>query len=186
MWVFQGHLVVALFADIALAFLWIISVRSLEPNFPKFGRGMGWWDLVVIYYFILMIPNSCYAMFELKHLLFIDTVADVPNIWSFIVFGGTALFGFFTSTYGCRLIMDKYSQRGFQRLLFNIALSLILGFGGVAGLMEYVSIMAFFPPVLIDILIQLLANPLLMKLALGTSLFFFVVNLITDYIFKPS
>lgn len=185
MLVFQGHAIWAILADIGWPLVWLAMVKW--GFLPKIGRGVRFQDWALLYILILLIPNSTYAMFEIKHLIFIDNVADNLNIWSFIVFGGVSLFGFLSALFGTKFLINLYAKSRSERLFYTIFLSLVLGFGGVVGLLDYASLVAIIiPPALIFILWNLLHHTGLILLGLATATFFFVANLLLDFSLKPS
>ncbi len=188
MGVFQGHQIVSLLGELIYAF-WVIPLFILIKHklMPKIGHGMKIWDYFAIYAGLLFIPNSAYAMLEIRHLLLIDGVADNPNIWSFIVFGGIALIGLLTTLYGIRLIVDYYSKSKGERLIYNAFLSLSCGFGAVAGLLNFVSLpVIIFPPALISVAIGFRNHPSLISLAAFITIFLFIAFLCSDILIKPS
>jgi hypothetical protein len=126
-------------------------------------------------------------MFEMKHLLFKDGIADSPNLMSYLVFGGVSLFGFLAAVYTCRFLIKHYAKNKGERIVYLFLLSLVLGFGGVVGLLDFASLVAIvFPPALFEIAKSLLASPSLIRLGMATSIFFFMISLLIDYFPKPS
>lgn len=185
MGIFQGHLIYALLCNVSWVILWIMVLRMF--GFPKIGRGMKIKDWILLYLLVLLIPNSTYALFEIKHLLMIDTIADVPSLSSFIVFGGISLFGLVTAIWSSQLAANHYLKDSNRRWICHFVISLVLGFGGVVGLLNFESLVAFvFPPVLIFIAVELFKYQALIYLALGTALFFFLSNILIDRLRKPS
>lgn len=166
---------------------WIIPVIVLIKlkKMPKIGRGMNRWDYFSVYVALLIIPNSTYAMLEVRHVLFVDHVADNPNFWTFLVFGGISLIGLLTTVYGTRLIIDYYAKSKIERLFYNTILSLACGFGAVAGLLNFISLpVVIFPPALLAIALELYEHPIFIALAMAITIFLFGVNLFVDYLFN--
>jgi hypothetical protein len=186
--VFQGHQIVSLAGTLLFAgfFLLPIIFKKLKIM-PKIGRGMKFWDYVLVYLYAILIPNSTYAFFELRHLIFIDLVADTLTPLSFLVFGGISLIGLLTTIWGIRLVVDHYAKSKRERLLYTLVLSLICSFGAVVGVMQYASYLAMiFPPVLILAGLRLLLHPHLIVIALVTAGFLLILNLLLDHINKPT
>ncbi|KKT40071.1 MAG: hypothetical protein UX47_C0007G0096 [Candidatus Collierbacteria bacterium GW2011_GWA2_46_26] len=188
MGVFQGHQVASLLGTLIMAVWFILPLifKKLEIM-PKIGRGMKFWDYFLVYAYALLIPNSTYAMFEIRHLLYLDGVADLLSISSFVVFGSLSLIGLLTTIWGIRLVVDHYAKSKKERAIYTIALSTICSFGAVVGIMQFASFPAIlFPPVLILCGIELLARPHLILVALATTLFLFILNLLLDYFHQPT
>lgn len=187
MWVFQGHQILALLADVGLAIVWIFILEKIIRYRTEISNKFTGWYILIGYYMVMMIPNSAYAMFELRHLIFIDNVADIPNIWSYIVFGGVSLIGFLSAIYGNRMIIDHLFKDSGGRNFGNLFLSLAQGFGGVAGLLDFYSIVGFiYPPILIQVAGAVFSSPPLIALALGAALLFFLTNFLIDRFSWPS
>ncbi len=184
MGVFQGHQVSSILFEIILAVFWLILI--LLYGYPKVAKGMRFRDWFYLYVFILVMPNSTYAFFELKHLLVVGLMAEPLNGLSVLVFGSVALLGFLMSILQSQLFAKHYTL-GKKRNWIHLAVSLILGFGAVAGEMNYASIVAvIFPFSLIDMAFHLLASPGLIGIALATATLLFFYNLLVDHLHKPS
>ena len=179
---FQGHVVwpYGLIGDIFLALLPIacFCIFKRYSFLPKIGRNMNLWDILSTYIFVLFIPNTIYAMFEIKHLLFIDNVADHPDIWSYIVFGGISLLGLITLVVITKLIIKQYAKNNHEKVFYSLSLSLICGFGVISGLLEFNSWEAFNPFILITIVNKILATPTYIHLTMVTVPILFLINLI--------
>jgi hypothetical protein len=185
---FQGHQIFALLANLILS-LWSINVFLFIKLgvMPKIGHGMKLWDYLWLYVILLFVPNSLYAMFELRHVLLIDHVADNPDVWSFLVFGGIAVFGFLSTVWGIRILLDYYAKSKQERLIYGLILSTVCGFGAIAGLLDYTSITGvIFPPILINVAREFVLHPTLILFASVCTAILFIVNLSTDRLYKPS
>ncbi|NCP46845.1 hypothetical protein GW844_00490 [bacterium] len=188
MGIFQGHQIASLLGTIVMT-AWFILPLILKDQkiMPKIGRGMKFWDYLWVYAYALLIPNSTYAFFELRHLVFIDHVADVLSLSSFVVFGGISLIGLLTTIWGIRLMVNYYAKSQAERAVYFLALSLSCGFGAVIGLLDFASFPAvFFPPALILATVILLGHPFLIRVALATATFLFLLNLLLDCFQKPT
>jgi hypothetical protein len=186
--VFQGHQVVSLVWTMLFAGFFLLPVVYKKLKImPKIGRGMKFWDYLLVYLYAILIPNSTYAFFELRHLIFIDLVADTLTPLSFLVFGGISLIGLLTTIWGIRLVVVHYAKSKNERLLYTLVLSLICSFGAVVGIMQYASTLAIvFPPVLILAGLHLLTHIHLIIVAFVTTVFLLVLNLLLDCFNKPT
>ena len=188
---FQGHQVFpgGLFLDVLLS-LWPFVFLFLRRahRLPKVGKGMFILDFLLIYLFVLIIPNSSYAFLEIKHLLLVDHVADIPNLASWLVFGGVSLIGLALTLIGNFLIVDHYAKNKKEIFWYYLFLSLIAGFGASVGLLDFSSYMGMLPTVLQQIFQSFLGNFPLIILALVTSLLIFLVGFTTHrfLFYKPS
>lgn len=179
---FQGHEVLALIYNVLLSILWVaVAIWAIKFSLmPRVGKRMRIGDYLLLYTFILVMPYSTYAFFEIKHLLWIDKIAEIPDIWSFLIFGGISLIGLFSAVYGTRLIVSYYSKEKRKRLLYFALLSLAHGFGAVIGLLDFTVLDGFYPPRFLLITNDLLERPLLIVLATVTSLYLFTLYFILD------
>lgn len=183
MGVFQGHQISSLVGEIVfLAWFLILIGLLVTKKMPRIGRRMKIWDYFGVYIFTLLIPNSTYAILELRHLLIMtDHVADSPDIWSYLVFGGISLLGFVTNIYGVNLIVKHYARDQKEKIVYNIGLALICGLGVSVGLLNFSSFPAvFFPPALISVFFGLLTRPDLIVLSLIVAVFLFLCFLFTQ------
>jgi hypothetical protein len=181
---FQGHQTFALILDVLLAIVTIPSVMTIHPHV---GRKMTFKDFLVLNYLIMLIPNAMYACFEIRHLLFIDNIADNPNTMSYLVFGSISLLGLFCAVGACRYILATYPKSQSERFYYMFVLSLINGFGATAGLLDFYSAPAYiFPPYALLALWKILCQPNLILLATVTTILFFLFNLLIDLFSKPS
>ena len=138
------------------------------------------WDILFIYCFILLIPNSTYAFFEIKHIIFSNSI-------SIMVFGGISLIGLACTLVGNLLIVDHYAKNIRETLVYYLFLSLICGFGASVGLLNYSSPIGFMPQFFPQIALEIYQHPVLIFLALGTSAIIFSVGYATHrFLFKPS
>jgi hypothetical protein len=190
--VFQGHTVVSLLGTLILTGGFIIPVMLQRMGLmPRIGRGMKIWDYLLVYFYCLWIPNTTYAFFEIRHLILVDRIAEILTPWSFVVFGGISLIGLLTTIWGIRAVVNYYAKSDKERIIYTLLLSLICSFGGVVGILQYTSLSAFFfPPILIGIGLNLIANPILIAVALVTAVFLFGINRLLDrsskLILKPT
>jgi len=186
--VFQGHQVVSLVWTLLFAGFFLLPVIFKKLKImPKIGRGMKFWDYILVYLYAILIPNSTYAFFELRHLIFIDLVADTLTPWSFVVFGGISLIGLLTTIWGIRLVVNYYSKSKKERLVYTLVLSHVCSFGAVVGVMQYSSYLAMiFPPVLILAGLHLLTHIHLIVIACITAGFLLILNLLLDHFHKPT
>ena len=187
---FQGHQVFpgGLFIDV-LSSLWplIFIVLNLTHHLPKIGKGMSFKDYLLVYLFILIIPNSTYGFLEIKHLLVLDHVADNPNIYSWLVFGGVALFCLVCTLVGNLLIVKHYAKSNREVFFYYLGLSLAAGFGSAVGLLDFYSFAGIIPTLLPQIFVRLFSCPPLVDLALGISFLIFAIGYLTHrFLFKPS
>ena len=144
MGLFHGHLIFAINVDICCSIAWLLMFPS---NLPKIGHGMKFRDWQLLFVLIMLIPNSAYAMFEIKHLIIPSQLMPPIDTSAIIVFGGVSLFGLLTAVFGCRYLIKYYSRSKSEKYLYIALLSLILGFGGVVGLLDFASLLAIvFPP----------------------------------------
>lgn len=188
MGVFQGHQIVSLLGTLVMVVWFILPLIFKKLKImPKIGHGMKFRDYFWVYAYALLIPNSTYAFFELRHLIFIDHVADVLTPSSFMVFGSISLVGLLTTIWGIRLVVDYYAKSKMERVVYTLALSLFCGFGAVIGILNFASFPAvLFPPVLILFTIILLGHPFFIQVALATATFLFLLNLLLDCFQKPT
>ena len=187
MLVFQGHQVIALIIDVLLPLVTAISIRFLIGGHTQSGKRLMYWELPLIYIVILFLPNSVYAMLEIKHLLMVDSVADILNASSFIVFGGVSLFGYLVTLYQNILIAHFFTKTdlGHQKAYF--LLSALGGFGGVAGLLNFNSIQGILTPtILLQIGKAIFLHPSLILLSISISLFIFLSTVLVSRFYKPS
>lgn len=185
MGVFQGHQVLALAYDILIPILVLVAIVSLISLFRINKTTFRWIALAILLFLVVFWwPNSVYAVLEIKHLLLIDTVADNPDVMSFIVFGGISLFGYLLTIIGNRWIIQSLSHNDRLGLLLNIMLSTTGGFGGVAGLVNITSFQGSMSPgILIMFLKWILLNPGLLWLAVGLATLIFLSVQLTS---RPS
>lgn len=175
---FQGHDLNSLLMDLALALLAYTYVICLPKYLPKIGKSMGVIDVLKLWVLIMVIPNTTYAFFEIKHLIFSDKVADIPNIYSYLVFGSISLFGFYSAYKVLTTLVSHYAKNTSQVIFYQAFFSLVLGFGTVAGLLDYNSYEGVvFPPVVIKIFYDILMQPRMIGIALLTSILAFAICL---------
>ncbi len=187
MGIFQGHQVLALVVDIFWPLITAISIRFLTKAHTRPNRRLMYWELPIIYIIILFLPNSVYAMLELKHLLMVDTVADIPNIWSFIVFGGISLFGYLVTLYQNILIANFFTKTKTGHMKAFALLSIVGGFGGVAGLLNFNSYEGILTPQVLYLITKMIFHhPVLIVLGIGVSVFIFLSTVLVRRIQKPS
>lgn len=189
MLVFQGHRILAMLGNLALAdtvllsiVLFVIVYKGYKNPLLKLGI-LGVITFLVIFFW----PNSAYLMLEVKHLVMVDTVADDPNLMSYLVFGGLSLIGFVLTVLGNRIMIDHLTDSKIARTTLNLILSLISGIGGVAGFLDLYSIQGILAPKLLAIFtLRILTSPPLAFLAIGVSLLLFMTNIFLDLKKKPS
>ncbi|HSV94461.1 MAG TPA: hypothetical protein VLH94_00585 [Spirochaetia bacterium] len=141
---------------------------------------MSFWNIILVYFFILFIPNSTYAFFEMKHIIF-------SNLASVLVFGSIAFIGLVCTLFVNFLIVHHYAKNKKEIFVYYLFLSLIGGFGGVVGLLDYHSFVGFIPIFLPIIGLELLKNTPLILLALATSSLIFILGYLTHrFLYKPS
>lgn len=175
---FQGHGIYHLLTDISWAMAAYIYVIHFPKYLPKIGKYMNVFDVLKLWVLIMIIPNATYAFFEIKHLMFVDKVAEDPNLFSYIVFGGISLLGFISTYRIMTKLVSHYSANADQLLLYQSFFSLVLGFGSVAGLLDFNSYEGiFFPPIIVEIVASLYKNPGMLGLALLTCIFVFATTL---------
>lgn len=177
---FQGHEVWphGLGGDVALSILPPIVFYLLKyfNLLPKIGKHMGLWDILLVYLFILFAPNSIYASFEIKHLIFFDHVADHPNLYSFLVFGSISLLGVASTFLTARQIIGYYGHGVWSRLFFTLTISLINGVGVVAGLLDFNSLEGLNPLIIFEIVTKIANSPRYQLILIFTATIFFVLN----------
>ncbi len=187
MGVFQGHQVLALVVDILWPLITVLSIKFLTRSHNRQSHKLVYWELPIIYIIILFLPNSVYAMLEMKHLLMIDSVADIPNIWSIAVFGGISLFGYLVTLYQNILIANFFTKTEAGHLKAFALLSIIGGFGGVAGLLNFNSYEGILTPqVLLLITNMIFHHPVLIVLGISVSGFIFLSTVLVYRFQKPS
>jgi len=178
---FQGHQVFpgGLFLDVLLS-LWPLVFLFLRQihHLPKIGRGMSFVDYLLVYLFILFLPNSTYGFLEIKHLLVIDHIADSPNLASWLVFGGVSLFCLVCTLFGNALVVRHYAQSKKEIFIYYLGLSVIAGFGTAVGFLDYSSFAGLIPIIFFQIIMRLFSSPPLITLALGTSVLIFTLGYI--------
>jgi hypothetical protein len=172
---FQGHGVEELAFNILRAiFAFVVAAKFT----PKIGRGMKILDWLGIWCLVVILPNTSYAFFEIKHLIFADGVADLPNIYSKLVFGGVALIGLLSTIYLTVHLVNHYAKNTTEVVLYLGSLSVINGFGATAGLLDFYSYQGFWPPNLIQIAAQIVSAPNYFAVATLASILFYAVSLI--------
>ncbi|HCQ30764.1 TPA: hypothetical protein DIU27_00065 [Candidatus Collierbacteria bacterium] len=188
MGVFQGHQIPSLIGTVAMATFFLIPLIFKWLNImPKIGRGMKLWDYFWVYVYALLIPNSTYAFFEVRHLILNDNVADTLTLLSYVVFGGISLIGLLTTIWGIRLVVDYYSKSNMERLVYTSFLSIICSFGAVAGVLQFNSVpYILFPPALIVVVLHTMGHPFYVGVAIITTIFLLTLNLFMDLFLKPT
>lgn len=184
MFIFQNHAVFpgGLFLDLLLCLLPVISFLILKKtgHLPKIGKHMTFWNFIFVYCFILFIPNSTYAFFEMKHVI-------NSSLTSIFVFGSVAFIGLACTLIGNLLIVSHYAKNKIEIFVYYLFLSLIGGFGAVVGLLEYNSPIGLIPIYIPLIGIELLKNTPLILLASATALLIFILGYFTHLLLlKPS
>lgn len=180
MLIFQNHMVFpgGLFLDLLLCIsaISLFLILQKKCRLPQIGKNMNFWDIILVYFFVLFIPNSTYAFFEMKHVIF-------SSLASVLVFGSVAFVGLACTLLGNFLVVHHYAKNKKETLLYYLFLSLIGGFGAVVGLLNYHSVSGFVPLFLPLIGIELLQNTPLVLLALITSFLIFILGYFTHCLF---
>jgi hypothetical protein len=188
--VFQGHQIFpgGLFLDVLFS-LWplVFIFLKLTGHLPKIGKNMSLLDFFMVYLFILFIPNSTYGFLEIKHLLVLDHVADSPDIYSWLIFGGVSLFCLACTLIGNYLIVRHYAKSKKEIFIYYLVLGLSAGFGSAIGLLDFYSFAGLVPTLFPQIFQALFSIPALIHLALGVSALIFTIGYLTHrFVFKPS
>lgn len=191
MFLFQGHEAFpgGLGGDIFLSLLPVGIFLFLDffSLLPKIGKRMSLWDILLILSYVLIIPNTVYAFFEIKHLFFIDTIADSPNFLSYVVFIDISLLGLACSLLISRLVIKHYAKNSFEQKIYSIFLGLINGAGVTAGLIDLNSWdMIIKPHHTITSLAEALYTPHYFYIFVLTAIVSFVVNLYISQSFKQT
>lgn len=180
---FQGHSVwpLGLGGDIILSLLPIVVFLFLRflGLLPQIGRRTRLTDILIIFIFLLFIPNTLYSFFEIKHLIMADGIGDVLNLASYLVFGGISLAGLLSSIIISHLIVRHYAKRRFEIPLYLAVLGVANGIGVVLGLLNINSWDIFLPWRILKILPLLIANHFFVQPIILISLFFFTIVLCT-------
>lgn len=184
---FQGHGLQSIYVEIVLAVFWIFLFLVLRHFrlLPKIRRRMTLLDYLVVLIFVLFIPNSTYAFWEIKHLIFHYKVAVPPNLFSYLVFGSISLLGLITSVFGTRMIVNHYAKNQKERVIYFFFLSLICGFGAMVGQLNLNSWDLLNFSKITHAYVSLLGHPQLILVALISAFVIFSINILIDYFLKP-
>jgi uncharacterized membrane protein len=186
---FQGHVVwpYGLAGDIALALIPIVAFLILRffSKLPKIGTETTLWHCLIISPFVLWIPNAAYAALEIKHLFVVDNVAENPDFWSYIVFGGVSLLGLFATIYLGQLVIDYYAKTAQEQKIYAFFLSFINGSGAYLGLLGFDSQDALNPNKYHQIVEKLPTSPDFMITAIVLAICLFVIFLLINHFRQP-
>lgn len=192
MLVFQGHIVWpgGLGGDFVLSLLPIIFFMVLRKFtlLPNIGKTMKFCDYLLAFVNIIFIPNSVYAIFEIKHLFRIDNIADNPNLWSYLIFGGICIVGIISSVVIARLIVRFYAKNKLEIFIYSFFLGMINGLGAAVGLVLNLNswdILLAIIKIISTNFIFLNSTPFLQIFILTTIIFFVFYQVIDIVIPKP-
>lgn len=182
---FQGHGLYDLLADLLLVLSVVFFVYRFKKynSLPHLGKQMNILSGLFIWFLFMALPNTMYAFFELKHLIFIDGIADNGivnnhNIYSYLIFGGISLTGLLATVYLNVLLVSHYAKNNSEMFFYLVLLCLVQCFGAVAGLMDNFSLDGLiFPPVIFRILWQIFNTPNLLATATLASIFLYSLSL---------
>ena len=175
---FQGHGITELFFNL----FWPIFLLVLFWLFPRYLPNISWksnlLDALKGWIILMILPNSTYAFFEIKHLFLFKESSPYPNLASYLVFGGISLIGLVTTLYLNVFLVRHYAKTSDQVLFALLFLSLANGFGAVVGLLDIYSYQAILNPlILFGLSWKIVTTPYLLFISVLASLFIYVLTL---------
>lgn len=158
-----GHGIFALVINIGLAAAAPVNVASFLRPSPDSSLKI-YFGIVAVLCFAM--PS--YALYELKHVITDDGIANDKTIGAKLLFGFISILGLVTASL-TNLVVTNHFQLAFPQIFFAIVgLSLVSAYGGALGLLDQVFPLGFYPPLLIKSSLKILSNHRL--LILGTTI----------------
>lgn len=164
LWVWFGHSGPWIVIDVLLAFVPIMLWKGLISGRWRKQK----WRWLLVYVWLLFLPNALYLGFEFKHLLRNDGVGQPFSMGALWLFGGISLLGWVLSVWAINAAVREVF-RGYWRYVAGGVLSAMCVWGVVLGDMRLHSAQGLLDPrLIVGMSLRLLAN--------GNVLLFFGVS----------